>query len=794
MQAVVNAFDEGVRLRPLSCIKNGILLEIGNLTIAEHIMKLLVAGKVTKVTFICGYMAENVMDYLKDANSFGIEVECFAAENEDTALSCCAEQIKEDFVYFAKGVYADFDLGNAIEFHKKNRSFLTVLTNPGMHGGFISDKTGRVTRIEERQLWNSLSGEQGIGIYILNHKAAEYAVKGEFSHEALGETVRSGKVVYTKAVTGACESINDVASYMRGCTLFLENMKKTECAGICVSEGAVVEKGAILETPCFIGNGAHVHKGAKIGAFTLIGENSVVCEGASIKRCVISKNCHIGAFATLRGCVFDEKVHCGRNTTVYEQAIVGKASVIGPEVLVKSFVKIWPEKTIEKGSVVAENIMWGQKKRSGLFENGLIKGVVNVDITPLFCTLLGSVAGKVFQMGEVGIATDDSASGAMLRDAVTAGLLGAGCSVKDFGEQPLPITRRGTAFYALQGAVCISVHSCNGEDVAEITLLGKNGFDLEEKMQQSMEELFEKGDIVYPEAKGINQVECVFEFKLHYLKSLVGYSKAERMPMKVLVCANAPWGRRLIISALADFSSSVSIFDGKCETRKDSEAFAKATAAGKFDVGFMLDGRCEKLSIVSGGKLLDDNTYEALCALIVMKKYENAKIYVPVTSSSAIDIMAEKYAATVIRTKTTPLAIMKQMAGRDKHISEQFIFRFDAVGSVILLMDYLTKEKLSMESLLAEIPTVATNSVVLECTDRNFDELLEKIYTLPTSAEMPEGVKITFDKGWVVVIPDTKKEAFHMVSDAVSMEVAKELCDLCIKQIREKEQSVSDTP
>lgn len=781
MQAVVNAFNEGVRLRPLSCIKNQILLEIGNLTIAEHILKLLSAGEITKVTFICGYMSEEVKKYLEGANCFGLEIECVDVENE--ILLKCAEKINDDFIYISKPVYADFNLGDVIDFHKKRRSFMTILTTNGMHEGFVSDKTGRVTRIEERRLWNNISGEQGMGIYVLNPRVASYAINGDFPREALGEIVRSGKVVHTKAVNGVWECVHDVSSYMRSCALFLEGMKKTDCAGICVCEGAVVEKGAILESPCFIGNGAHVHKGAKIGAFTQIGENSVVSEGASIKRCVILKNCHIGAFATLRGCIFDEKVYCGRSTTVYEQAIVGKSTVIGPEVLVKSFVKIWPEKTIEKGAVVAENIMWGQKKRSVIFENGFIRGVVNVDITPLFCTLLGSVAGKVFQMGEVGVATDDSASGAMLRDAITAGLLGAGCCVKDFGEQPLPITRRGVAFYALRGAVCISVHSYNGEDVAEITMLGKNGFDIDEKTRQSMEELFEKGDIVYPEAKGINEVEYVFEFKLHYLKSLVGYTKMERMPMKVLICAGAPWGRRLIISAMADFSSSVSIFDGKCETKEDLEAFAKATAAGNFDVGFMLDGRCEKLYIAHGGKIINDSSYEALCALVVMKKYENAKIYVPVTASSAIDIMAEKYSASVVRTKTTPLAIMKKMSGSEKYISEQFIFRFDAVGSVILLMDYLTKEKLGLESLLAEMPPVATSSMVLECNGQCFDDLLEKICHFPESTEMPEGVKITFDKGWVVVIPDAKKETFHMVSDAVNMETAKELCDLCIKQI-----------
>ncbi|MBQ8540377.1 MAG: hypothetical protein IJ435_02755 [Clostridia bacterium] len=785
MQAVVNISDEGVRLRPLSCIKNGAMLDVGNMTIAEHIVKLLASCAVTKVTFICGYMSNDIKRYMEKANNFGAAIKYVSTASEDDALSECAKKINEDFIYISKPVYADFDMSDAIAFHKKRRSFLTVLTPRGMHEGFVSDKTGRVTRVEEKQLWSSISGEQSPGIYILNCHATKYIIKGDFSRNALGEIVRSGKVVYTKAIDGVCESIYDTASYMRSCALFLEGMKKTSCAGICVAEGAEVEKGAILEAPCYVGSGAHIHKGAKIGAFSQIGEGCVVSEGASIKRSIISKDCRIGASATLRGCIFDENVHCGRGVTVYEQAVIGKASVIGAEVLVKSFVKIWPEKTIEKGAVVAENIMWGQKKRSKLFENGRIKGVVNVDITPLFCTLLGSVAGRVFNMGEVGISTDDSASGAMLRDAIAAGLMGCGCRVKDFGEQPLPITRRGTAFYALQGAVAVSVNSSSGEDVAEITILGKNGFDVDTTTEQSMEELFEKGEVVYPEARSIAEVEYVFEFKLHYLKSLVGYTKAPRLPMRVLLCCNAPWGRRLIVSALADFSSQVSIFEGRSESEEDLKMFASATEKGNFDVGFMLDNRCEKLYIAHGGKILGTDTYDVLCALIVMKKYKNAKIYVPVTTSSAVDVLAEKHNCSVVRTKTTPPAIMKKMSGSEKYVSEQFIFRFDAVGSVILLMDYLTKEKLSLETVVAEIPPIATSSVVMECKDGNFTNLLEKIYDMPTSSDMPEGVKITFDKGWVIVIPDMEKEVFRMVSDATSVEAARELCDICIKQIKE---------
>ena len=291
---------------------------------------------------------------------------------------------------------------------------------------------------------------------------------------------------------------------------------------------------------------------------------------------------------------------------------------------------------------------------------------------------------------------------------------------------------------------------------------------------------------MYPEAKSIQECEYVFEYKLYYLKSIVDYKKDNRKGMKVLLCCPATWGRRLITSALADFCCSVSIFDGDCESKAGQNAFKDAVLKGGFDVGFMLDGRCERLYIAYDGQMLDEDMYEALYSLIVMKKYKGAKIYVPATGSNAVDTLAKKHECSVIRTKSTPLELMRHMAGRERYLTEQFIFRFDAVGSVILIMDYLTGHFVKLSGLIDEIPPIAMEKVMVEMPEGKLTEIMDKIYDMPASLEAAEGVKITFDKGWVLVIPDMEKEVFTVVSEGASMEIAKELCDVCIKKIQEK--------
>lgn len=787
MQAVINLSDEGVKLRPLSCMRNAGMLEICDEPIAQRIINLLTRHGIDEIFIITGYMADNIKAYFKNGENFGVDIKYVAMGEVKENLRAHANALKESFVYISKPVYTECDISEMIRFHEKKGAYVTVLTTRGINEGMVSDKTGRVTRIEEKRMWNSILGEQGLGVYVLNRDIINFMPPdGEAgaAENILAALVRAGKSVYSKVLDGVCENTGDIASYMRASFAHLDSLKQQTKKGIVISEGAVVEKGALLEAPCYIGKNAHIHKGAKIGAYTTVGEDSCISEGASIKRSIISKNCHIGPSGTLRGCILDEGVKTGEAVTIYEQAIVGFKTKIASHVLVKSFVKIWPEKTIDKGVIVSENIMWGQKKRSKLFEDGRIKGVVNVDITPVFCTMLGSVAGGLFDYGKVGVSTDDSVSGAMLRDAIVAGLTGSGCSVKDFGEQPLPITRRGTAFYSLNGSVCINVYPAGGEDVAEITLLGKNGFDIDEKMRDKLEELFEKGDVVYPESKNIKECEYVFEYKLYYLKSIVDYKKKERLSMKALLSCPATWGRRLISSAMADFLCLVSMYQPAVDdSALQRRGFSEAVTSGGFDIGFILDSKCEKVSIVTNAGILDEDTYEALCSLIVMKKYKNAKIYVPAGATSVIDTLAERYGCDVIRTRTTPVEIMRHMAGSEKYLSDEFIFRFDAVGSVVLLMDFLTKERLDIKTLLDEIPPITMEKTIVEIPEGKMSDIMEKIQEMPSATDAAEGVKITFDKGWVIVIPDMEKEVFHVVSEGANAEFAHELCDICVNKI-----------
>lgn len=785
MQAVINISGEGHRLRPLSCGKCPGLLSLGNGNITSEMIKRLKECGIDKIIVVTGYMEEQAKECLA-----GYDVQFVSSKDGDGVLKKHSDLLEKEFIYFSSPVYTRADFKRLWDFHHERNAFVTLLLRRGGNDGFKGDGEGRITKIPEQRLWSSFSKHgEGVGIFVMNKDIVRFMPEeGEYDviKNILPSVIRSGKGVYSHFSEEAGECVYDFATYMRAAYMYLEGLKSEFDKGIFVDKEAVVDKGALLEGPCYVGKGAHIHKGASVGAYSIVGDRCIVKEGSNIKRSLVGEGSYVGKDCALRGCILDSRVALGSNVSIYEQAIVGEGCNIKDDCSVRSFVRIWPEKVIEKGAVVSENIMWGQRKRVKLFNDGVIKGIVNVDITPSFCLKVGECIGTIADMGEVGISFDGSPCAAMLRDSLVSGILATGCEVKDFGEQPLAITRRGVAFYMLSWGVSVNITDRGGEDVAEITIVTKNGADVNEEIADRLEKLFENGDVIFAEAKTVKEREYLFEYKLYYLKNILGTHEKKKLGIKILLACPAVWGRRLIASAAADYGCGVSMYSpGAISDASGIERFEKSLRAGGFDVGFILDEKCEKMMLVSKERgATDENVYEAMCAYLIMQEKEGGRMYLPVTASSAIDKMALKFGWETVRTKNDKGQLMEYLSGGEEGTQTQFIMRFDAVGAVIKLLDFMSERKLSVEALLDRLPDINMAKTYVELDEKDAVEALERIKKLRGFDENnPEGVKITFDKGWVVVVPDRYREVCKVVGEGVSMEAARELCDFCVDEL-----------
>src|SRR5689334_24732151 len=79
----------------------------------------------------------------------------------------------------------------------------------------------------------------------------------------------------------------------------------------------------------------------------------------------------------------------------------------------------------------------GQEERVIVSVSG-VRGVVGGGLTPELAARFAAALGTVTGGARVVLGRDGRPSGAMLRHAVLAGLLGSGCDVEDVGVAPTP--------------------------------------------------------------------------------------------------------------------------------------------------------------------------------------------------------------------------------------------------------------------------------------------------------------------------------------------------------------------
>jgi mannose-1-phosphate guanylyltransferase len=95
-----------------------------------------------------------------------------------------------------------------------------------------------------------------------------------------------------------------------------------------VAPDAIVEDGATLEGPCFIGNGAIVKSGARVGPYSVIGEQTHVEGDASIEGSILWPHCRVNRGASVRDSILGRHCHIGQGATVDTGAVLGDRTTL----------------------------------------------------------------------------------------------------------------------------------------------------------------------------------------------------------------------------------------------------------------------------------------------------------------------------------------------------------------------------------------------------------------------------------------------------------------------------------
>ncbi|MFZ5626251.1 MAG: sugar phosphate nucleotidyltransferase [Bacillota bacterium] len=796
MKAIIMAGGEGSRLRPLTCDRPKPLTPLLNRPVMEHIVNLLKKHGIRQIGVTLQYLPEAIMEYFGDGSDWGVEMRYFLEETPlGTAGSVknAEEFLDEPFIVISGDALTDFDLSRAIEFHRQKGAWATlVLTRvqtPLEYGVVMTDKNGSIYRFLEKPSWSEVfSDTVNTGIYILEPRVLQYIPAGQqfdFSKDLFPRLLAEGRPLFGCILAGYWCDIGNLQQYAEAHYAVLAGGVQLELGGQQVAPGVWAEAGAkihpraYLEGPAFIGADTVIDAEAYVGPFTVIGRNCHLGSKASLKRAVLWEGVNIGAGAEIRGAILCRQVKVGQGSRIYQGAVIGDGTVLGERVYVDAGVKIWPQKRVESGARLRENLVWGERQPRTLFGREGIVGEINRELTPEQAVKVAAAFATLFQPETaLLVSTDHSPAAAMLKHAVLAGLLGAGMVVWDAG-----ILTSGASRYLIRSLAAsggVHIQGSGQGNRARVLLLNQQGASLTPTEERKVENLLGREGMRRTAAGHLGRVMPLPSGLDEYTGFLLNFRpRGQNYQWRIGVGALTPALAQILPRIFQDTGFRlIYLQDGE----QQLEQLISLVQTERLDLGLWFGEEGERLSLVlPGGMYLAPAQVQILKTWLYAQRKEQAVIPYPVHWPQALARRLQERGAVIQPVKTNPGLIQNQWAQDE----EGFYLLADDLYTLLVLLRQA--EEQGLERLLQELPDfnwiAKSTACPWEAKGLVMRRLMEELQD--RELELLDGIKLWDNGAWALVLPDSEEPVCRIYAEGPDMEIAESLTEQLLQKISE---------
>ncbi|KAF1086415.1 D-glycero-alpha-D-manno-heptose 1-phosphate guanylyltransferase [Sporotomaculum syntrophicum] len=821
MKAIIMAGGEGSRLRPLTCGIPKPMVPVMNRPIMTSIIDLLRKHNFTDIGVTLQYMPEAISSYYGNGSDYNINLKYFIEEQPlGTAGSVKNAQqfLDETFLVISGDALTDFDLTEAMAFHRSKGAMATlVLTKvpcPLEYGVVITGSDGHIKQFLEKPSWGEVfSDTVNTGIYILEPEVLDYVPEGQsfdFSKDLYPRLLSEDKPMFGVVLDGYWCDIGDLKQYLQSHNDFLAGSVKLALPdqeimpGVWAGRDVRIDDSAIINGPVLLGDGVTVSRGVKIDQYTVIGPGCMIQDGASIKRSVLWDNVFVAPGVNLRGAVLGSRVQVQAGSSVYEGAVIGSNTVIKERCMVNPDVKLWPHKIVETGSVVRESMVWGSGAPRHIFGLEGISGIANIEMTPEFASRVAAAfADTLGARPRVCLSSDIYSPSRLIRDALNCGLRSAGAQVYQLPDGITPMHRFGVSRLQCDGGMHVRISPRQPEAV-NIIITNSQGGNIARSAERKIENLLAREDFKRAGFQQITELQQAPEMSESYLQHLmrdIDINAIRAMGLSLAAVYDPDCSGRFLESLCRELNIKLERLnlDGPVRMPLNWSVYrdytAKVSAAvtdGGLSMGLIMDSGADHLTLIDNrGRTVQDNLLVTLTALLVLRSRGDA-VVVPVTAPRAVELLAEKFGARVIRTKTAvqdfyeKLVDQDNLAGREKSSTlSQALLHFDALATVLKIAEYLAVQKIDLAALVDEIPEFFMENKATAVPWATKGTVIRSlIEEMPQeNLELLDGVKVFHPDGWALVLPDPEEPVCRVFSEGSTMEIAESLADFYIDKI-----------
>lgn len=797
IKAVILAGGLGTRLRPITCTRPKPMCEILEETVIERIIRQLSECGIQKASISTMYLAEKLSNRL-GKRICGVELLYVSEESPrgsagGAKLSARELGIGKDDIFVilsGDGVF-DFSLTDAIKFHIEHNAEATVVTSPSKnpleYGVILSKEDGRIYSFTEKPGWSAVKSDSvNTGIYIINGAVFDHIPDDrpfDFSKDLFPHLLGIGTRLFSCEVKGYWRDMGSISDYFNCCIDALSG----RINGIKHDDAMTVEEmnnaGFEYTLPCYISKHAEISDDSSIGAYSIIGRNTKI-NGSKISASVIFEGCSI-RHSTLSNSIICENTVIEDNVTVSQGCIIGAGCHIKSGAVLTEGVSIWPNKTIERGFCVTQDVLFDNKSNNLYTDDGYFAGNIHGSINSEYITKLGrSVAlaaskdgnrNRPYCKAKIGVMHDGSPASALICDSFL-------CGVKSAGAQGLCFMKGYEAlakFAAYLYNVDYIAYITESDDSRVIKLFDGFSQDVTREFERNIEscyrEAYTDSDIEIFDTKYIDSTNLI------YIGNITRdiedeFGTDDGSPLDGVRCCFPDYSQdslasRNLKAILCDLGASITD-SNECGSivlsisDSGTEAYIKQSTADGSE--YCLDSYHIVASLISY-RLRNGNGTPLL-------PYSLASFYGKLLNSSSGNVDESSFEGRLDKKVK-------------RHIMADTFELTDMCLAIAKLLAVMKKENATLLDLQSSLPPfeIRIRSMTNDDTGgekrASIMKRLHEKYSIAEGLAKDEGVKIAFDDGNVTVVP-RRTGGFKLISESVNAECASELCDAVFDEIR----------
>jgi phosphoglucosamine mutase len=434
-----------------------------------------------------------------------------------------------------------------------------------------------------------------------------------------------------------------------------------------------------------------------------------------------------------------------------------------------------------------------------LFGSSGVRGLVNVDLTPLLACKVASAVATHVKAKKAVVARDTRVSGCMLEDALVSGLLSNGTDVLLLGMVPTPVLAYAAkALGADVGFMLTASH--NPPQYNGIKVFNGDSLSYTDEDQDAVEKIVSEGNFGLADWRKLGKATFVDAEQI-YLEMAQKAVTLEKQ-WKVVVDPGCGATFNVAPQMLTAMGCKVTALnaqpDGYFPARKSEptaeslEDLAEVVKILGADVGIAFDGDGDRVAFVDEkGVFVNFDRSLAAYGAFVLKRSGGGVVVTNVEASMCVETMAEKYGGKVIRTRVGDIYISEAIKREGAvfggepcgaWVHPKVHFCPDGPLSAALFLKALEDEGKSVSEFIGEVPEYITLRENIACRNEQKYKLVEKLgcvlkveFPAYTVFSTVDGARLALRNGWLLVRASGTEPLIRLTVEGESPETAKDI-------------------